>query len=74
MKHFVVIDGGTQNIKAFLFDEKGNEVASEAHPVSPYFATQPDFAEQHAEEYLRITQAVTRNVGRPSHWPSGSSA
>ena len=55
MKHFIVIDGGTQNIKAFIFDEKGNEVCGEAHPFSPYFAVQPDFAEQDAEEYLRIT-------------------
>jgi sugar (pentulose or hexulose) kinase len=74
MKHFVVIDGGTQNIKAFLFDEKGNEVASEAHPVSPYFATQPDFAEQHAEEYLRITQLVTRNAVANSGVPKSDLA
>jgi sugar (pentulose or hexulose) kinase len=26
VKHFIVIDGGTQNIKAFVFDEKGNEI------------------------------------------------
>ncbi len=62
MKYFVVIDGGTQNVKAFVFDSKGNEVASEAHPVNPYFATQPDFAEQHAEEYLDIARMVTRNA------------
>ncbi|MEE8373947.1 MAG: FGGY family carbohydrate kinase, partial [Dehalococcoidia bacterium] len=69
MKYFVVIDGGTQNIKAFIFDEKGNEVFGESHPVSPYFSTQPDFAEQDAEEYLRITQRVTRNVVRNSGVP-----
>ncbi len=62
MKYFVVIDGGTQNVKAFIFDEKGNEVYGEAHPVTPYFATQPDFAEQDAEEYLRITQSLTKSV------------
>lgn len=62
MKHFIVIDGGTQNVKAFIFDEKGNEVCGEAHPVTPYFSTQPEFAEQNAEEYLRITQEVTRRV------------
>lgn len=69
MKYFIVIDGGTQNIKAFIFDEKGNEVCGESHPVSPYFSTQPDFAEQDAEEYLRITQRVTRNVVRNSGVP-----
>ena len=62
MRHFIVIDGGTQNIKAFIFDEKGNEVYGEARPVTPYFVTQPDFAEQDAEEYLRITQSVTKSV------------
>jgi sugar (pentulose or hexulose) kinase len=62
MKHFVVIDGGTQNIKAFIFDEKGNELYGQAHPVSPYFAIQPDFAEQDAEEYLKITKQVTKSV------------
>jgi sugar (pentulose or hexulose) kinase len=69
MKYFIVIDGGTQNIKAFIFDEKGNEVYGEACPVSPYFATQPDFAEQDAEEYLRITQKVTMSVVENSHIP-----
>ncbi len=69
MKHFVVIDGGTQNIKAFIFDEKGNEVYGEAYPVSPYFATQPDFAEQDAAEYLRITQMVTKSAVENSRVP-----
>ncbi|UCC59768.1 MAG: FGGY-family carbohydrate kinase [Dehalococcoidia bacterium] len=62
MKHFIVIDAGTQNIKAFIFDEKGEEIHSEAYSVCPYFANQPDFAEQDAAEYLRITQQVTRSV------------
>jgi len=69
MKHFIVIDGGTQNIKAFIFDEEGNEIYSEAYPVSPYFAKQPDFAEQDAQEYLRITQRVTKSVVENSHVP-----
>jgi sugar (pentulose or hexulose) kinase len=62
VKHFIVIDGGTQNIKAFIFDQNGNEVHGESSPVAPYFALQPDFAEQDAEAYLRITQEVTRSV------------
>jgi sugar (pentulose or hexulose) kinase len=61
-KHFVVIDGGTQNIKAFVFDENGNEVHGKSSPVAPYFAVQPDFAEQDAEAYLQIAQKVTRDV------------
>src|SRR4030065_1137487 len=62
VKHFIVIDGGTQNIKAFIFDENGNEVHGESSPVTPYFALQPDFAEQDAGAYLRIAQEMTRRV------------
>jgi len=69
MKHFIVIDGGTQNIKAFIFDEKGNEVYGEACPVPPHFAPQPNFAEQDAAEYLRITREVTQNAVANSRVP-----
>lgn len=69
MKYFIVIDGGTQNIKAFIFDEKGNEVYGEAYPVTPYFSVQPGFAEQDAEKYLEITEKVTRSVVENSHVP-----
>lgn len=69
MKYFIVIDGGTQNIKAFIFDEKGNEVYGEAYPVTPYFSVKPGFAEQDAEKYLEITKKVTRSVVENSHVP-----
>ncbi len=69
MKYFIVIDGGTQNIKAFIFDEKGNEVYGEACPVTPYFSVKPGFAEQDAEKYLEITEKVTRSVVENSHVP-----
>src|SRR4030043_1077691 len=59
VKNFIVIDGGTQNVKAFIFDENGNEVHGESSPVAPYFALQPDFAEQDAAAYLQIAQKVT---------------
>jgi len=62
MQYFIVIDGGTQNIKAFIFDENGNEVHGESSPVTPYLAVRPDFAEQDAEVYLQITQKVTRSL------------
>jgi len=74
MKYFIVIDAGTQNIKAFIFDEKGNEVHGESSPVTPYFAVQPDFAEQDAEAYLQITQKVTRSVVNNSQIPVDSFA
>ena len=69
MKYFIVIDGGTQNIKAFIFDEKGDEVYGEAYPVTPYFSVQPGFAEQDAEKYLEITKKVTRSAVENSHVP-----
>lgn len=61
-KHFIVIDGGTQNIKAFVFDENGNEICGESMPVAPYFAPQPGFAEQDAVTYLQIVQRATASV------------
>jgi sugar (pentulose or hexulose) kinase len=70
VKHFIVIDGGTQNIKAFVFDEKGNEIHGESSPVTPYFAPQPDFAEQDAEAYLGIVQEVTRRTVHNSGIPT----
>ena len=74
VKNFVVIDGGTQNIKAFIFDENGNEVHGESSPVTPYVSPQPDFAEQDAEAYLKITQEVTRSVVQNSWVPPGTVA
>jgi sugar (pentulose or hexulose) kinase len=69
MKHIVVIDGGTQNIKAFIFDENGTEVHAESSPVNPCFAVQPDFSELDAAAYLEITQAVTRAAVHNSRVP-----
>lgn len=66
MKYFIVIDGGTQNIKAFVFDEKGNEIFKGMHSVTPYFSVQPDFAEQDAEQYLSIVKEVTKKVVKDS--------
>ena len=62
MKYFIVIDGGTQNIKAFVFDEKGNVISKAIHPVTPYFSPHPDFAEQDAEQYLAIVKEMTKKA------------
>jgi sugar (pentulose or hexulose) kinase len=69
-KHFIVIDGGTQNIKAFIFDENGTEVHGESSPVTPYFAVEPDFAEQDAEAYLGTAQEVTKRAVQNSPIPA----
>src|SRR4030042_1524107 len=74
VKHFIVIDGGTQNIKAFIFDENGNEVHGESSPVAPYFALQPKFSEKDAGAYLRIAQEMTRRVVQNSRVPADTIA
>jgi len=62
MKHFIIIDGGTQNIKAFIFNENGVEVLGKVHPVVPYFSTSPDFAEQDMEAYVAILKKITKEL------------
>ncbi len=47
--YVVVIDAGTQSIRAVLIDLKGNIVKIERTEVEPYFSTEPGFAEQHPE-------------------------
>jgi len=44
--YVVVIDAGTQSIRAVLIDLKGNIVRIERTEVEPYFSTEPGFAEQ----------------------------
>ncbi len=44
--YVVVIDAGTQSIRAVLVDLKGNIVRIERTEVEPYFSTEPGFAEQ----------------------------
>jgi sugar (pentulose or hexulose) kinase len=44
--HVVVIDAGTQSIRAVLIDLNGNIVKIERTEMEPYFSTEPGFAEQ----------------------------
>jgi sugar (pentulose or hexulose) kinase len=44
--HVIVIDAGTQSIRAVLIDMKGNILRLERTEVDPYFSTEPGFAEQ----------------------------
>ncbi len=67
MKYFIVIDGGTQNIKAFVIDAKGKVISKAVHPVIPYFSNEPNFAEQDAEEYLSIVKKTTKRAVENSH-------
>ncbi len=66
MKHFIVIDGGTQNVKAFVFDLNGNVISKSVFPVAPYFSVAPYFAEQDAEKYLAIVKKTVREAVKNS--------
>jgi len=47
--YIIVIDAGTQSIRAVLIDLKGNIVRIERSEVDPCFSTEPGFAEQDAD-------------------------
>lgn len=44
--YVVVVDAGTQSIRAVLFDLKGDIVKIERTEVEPYYSNEPGFAEQ----------------------------
>lgn len=46
--YFLAIDNGTQSVRALIFDQFGTEIAKARVPIEPYFSTEPNFAEQHA--------------------------
>ena len=48
-KLFAVLDGGTQNVKAFLIDANGFVRSKKIYPAVPYISSEVDFAEQDAE-------------------------
>jgi len=56
--HVIVIDAGTQSIRAVLIDLKGNIVSIKRTEVDPYFSLEPGFAEQDPN-YLWDTLADT---------------
>jgi sugar (pentulose or hexulose) kinase len=58
MDHVVVIDAGTQSIRAVLIDLKGNIIKIERTEVEPYFSVEPGFAEQDPD-YLWNTLCQT---------------
>ena len=49
--YFLAIDNGTQSVRALIFDQFGTEIAKARVPIEPYFSTEPNFAEQHADYY-----------------------
>ncbi len=49
--YLLAIDNGTQSVRALIFDQFGTEIAKARVPIEPYFSTQANFAEQHADYY-----------------------
>ena len=45
----LVIDFGTQSVRALLFDPRGNVLAKSRVEIEPYFSREPGWAEQDAE-------------------------
>lgn len=64
-KYIVVIDAGTQSIRAVLIDLQGNICEIERTKVEPYFSDQPGFAEQDPEylwdKLCETTQRMLKN-------------
>lgn len=51
MSHVLVIDNGTQSVRALVFDMEGNLVARSRVPLEAYFSRQPGWAEQRPEYF-----------------------
>lgn len=50
-ERFLVIDCGTQSIRALVFDSNGVLLGREQVPYAPYFSLEPGFAEQDPEVF-----------------------
>lgn len=48
---FLVIDCGTQSVRAIIFDTKGSLIDKVKIEIEPYFSNYPGYAEQHADIY-----------------------
>lgn len=61
-KYFMVIDAGTQSIRAGIFDLKGNIVDIEKTHLNPYFSDKPGYAEQQPDYYWQSLCATTSRL------------
>jgi len=61
-KNIIVIDAGTQSIRAVLIDLKGNILRIEKTEVEPYFSTEPGFAEQDPEYMWDVLCSTTKRL------------
>ncbi|HSH53080.1 MAG TPA: FGGY family carbohydrate kinase, partial [Bacteroidales bacterium] len=65
-KYIIVIDAGTQSIRAAIIDLKGNICAIERVRIESYFSDHPGFAEQDPEylwdKLCETTQRLIKNI------------
>lgn len=62
MSHLLVIDAGTQSIRAVIIDLNGNIVQIERTEVEAYYSTEPGFAEQDPDYLWNMLCQTTRRL------------
>lgn len=68
-KVVLVIDVGTQSIRASFIDRNGNICEIEKTPIEAYFSTQPGYAEQDPEYFWEKLCETTRRLFQNSRIP-----
>ncbi len=62
----LAIDHGTQSVRALVFDLRGNLIAKSRIPITPYYSTEPGWAEQDPEYYWKsVCEACQQLWGLP---------
>ncbi len=67
--YILVIDVGTQSIRASLIDTAGNICEIEKTPIEAYYSTQPGYAEQDPEYFWETLCKTTRLLLKNSQIP-----
>jgi sugar (pentulose or hexulose) kinase len=65
----LVIDAGTQSIRAALIDPKGKIHEIVKSPIEPYYSTEPGWAEQDPEYYWKTLCLTCKKLLRISPFP-----
>lgn len=56
-KYVIGIDGGTESLRASIFDLKGNQIANAAAPYPTHFP-RPSWAEQDPLDWIEVRRAA----------------
>lgn len=67
--YVLVIDNGTQSVRALVFDRQGNLVAKHRVPIQAYFSRQPGWAEQRPEYFWEALCRACQGLWRESEIP-----